>query len=79
VIENRVTHTKKNRGAFDGYDRRNAASGPQWTETCAEVAKLQISRGAVTLSVTAVVNASNNSEIGWRRRESNPGPKMHQD
>jgi hypothetical protein len=75
VIENRVTHTKKNRGAFDGYDRRNPTLGPQWTETCTEVAKLQISRGAVT----AVINAVNDSEIGWRRRESNPGPKMHQD
>jgi len=37
VIEGRVTHTSKGRGAFHGYNR-----GLQWAITCAEVAKLQI-------------------------------------
>lgn len=39
VIETRVTHTKKSRSAFDGYNR-----GRQWEITCAEVAKLKIAR-----------------------------------
>lgn len=39
VLEHRVTHTKKRRSAFDGYDR-----GVRWAKTCAEVAKLRISR-----------------------------------
>jgi SAM-dependent methyltransferase len=39
VIETRVTHTKKSRSAFDGYNR-----GRQWEITCAEVAKLRIAR-----------------------------------
>lgn len=37
VIETRVTHTKKSRSAFDGYNR-----GRQWAITCVEVAKLRI-------------------------------------
>ncbi len=39
LIETRVTHTKKRRSAFDGYNR-----GLQWERTCAEVAKLKIAR-----------------------------------
>jgi integrase len=39
IIEHRVTHTKKTRSAFGGYYR-----GTHWAETCAEVAKLRISR-----------------------------------
>lgn len=39
IIRDRVTHTKPRRDAFDGYDR-----GPHWAQTCAEVAKLRISR-----------------------------------
>jgi len=39
LIETRVTHTKKKRSAFEGYNR-----GLQWERTCAEVAKLKISR-----------------------------------
>ncbi len=42
VIETRVTHTKKSRSAFDGYNR-----GRQWEITCAEVAKLKIARRPV--------------------------------
>lgn len=39
IIESRVTHTKKARSAFDGYNR-----GLQWAKTCAEVTKLKITR-----------------------------------
>jgi len=35
-----VTHTRKSRSAFDGYNR-----GLQWERTCAEVLKLRITRG----------------------------------
>jgi hypothetical protein len=42
LIETRVTHTRKARSAFDGYNR-----GRQWELTCAEVAKLKISRRPV--------------------------------
>ena len=40
VLESRVTHTRKSRSAFDGYNR-----GLQWERTCAEVLKLRITRG----------------------------------
>ncbi|MGE0403297.1 MAG: hypothetical protein AB7T06_41705 [Kofleriaceae bacterium] len=81
IIESRVTHTKKNRRAFDGYIR-----GAQWAKTCAEVAKLQIVRrvpqvialpiaavaGESPYSATTVVASSGDSEgKEWRRRESN--------
>jgi hypothetical protein len=81
VIESRVTHTKRSRSAFRGYDR-----GERWAQTCAEVAKLRIvrePRGEV-----AVLQASTETpadlatpllhpddprrESEWRRRESNP-------
>ncbi len=39
LIETRVTHTRKKRSAFEGYNR-----GLQWDRTCAEVAKLKIAR-----------------------------------
>jgi hypothetical protein len=40
VFETRVTHTRKSRSAFDGYNR-----GLQWERTCAELSKLRITRG----------------------------------
>ncbi len=84
VIETRVTHTKKSRSAFDGYNR-----GLQWSITCAEVAKLRITRevevvaqpiavgaGAddgesITVALTVSATSGNDSEKEWRRRESN--------
>lgn len=39
IIRDRVTHTKPRRDGFDYYDR-----GDHWLETCAEVAKLKITR-----------------------------------
>ena len=36
----RVTHTRKSRTAFDGYNR-----GLHWDRTCAEIVKLRLSRG----------------------------------
>jgi hypothetical protein len=38
VIQTRVTHTRKARNAFDGYNR-------DWERRCAEIAKLRITRG----------------------------------
>lgn len=40
IIETRVTHTRKARSAFDGYNR-----GLHWERTCTEVSKLRITRG----------------------------------
>jgi len=40
VLETRVTHTRKSRSAFDGYNR-----GLQSERTCAEISKLRITRG----------------------------------
>jgi hypothetical protein len=94
IIETRVTHTRKSRNAFDGYNR-----GLHWDRTCAEIAKLRITRGPrsseiqhpiaasggevdpslVTLLVTAAATGDNNNEKSWRRRESNPRPEMRQD
>jgi hypothetical protein len=40
VLETRVTHTRKARNAFDGYNR-----GLHWDRTCTEISKLRIARG----------------------------------
>ncbi len=40
ILETRVTHTRKSRNAFHGYNR-----GLHWARTCAEIVKLQIQRG----------------------------------
>jgi hypothetical protein len=40
ILETRVTHTRKSRSAFDGYNR-----GLHWERTCAELSKLRIARG----------------------------------
>lgn len=50
VIRDRVTHTKPQRSAFDGYDR-----GPHWVETCREISKLKISRRTRTTSQIASI------------------------
>ena len=79
VIETRVTHTKRSRSAFDGYNR-----GRQWELTCAEVAKLRLARRAEDLEVPIAVGAAplvtvgattgDASGSGLRRRVSNPRP-----
>lgn len=76
VIESRVTHTKKSRSAFDGYNR-----GLQWAKTCGEVAKMNIRRrtpgelvalpiaataGSTAPSVTQPVAAPPGSELKAR-------------
>lgn len=58
VIEQRVTHTKKSRGAFQGYVRSS-----MWSQTCAEVAKLQIVRTNLAI-VPVLVAASGEGEPG---------------
>jgi len=80
-----VTHTRKSRSAFDGYNR-----GLHWERTCTELAKLRITRGArgsaaeqpiatsgdrvdpwlVTPLVTVPLTTTNDTEKSWRRRES---------
>lgn len=84
IIESRVTHTKPQRSAFDGYNRSR-----QWAIVCGEVAKLKISRvtapveqqavsAAVTGAVTAAASAEDDSGKEWRRRESNAtGSMLH--
>ena len=78
IIETRVTHTRKSRSAFDGYNR-----GTQWALTCAEVAKLKIElkKTAPEALGAALVQSPESSMIPdpkwWRRWESNPRPKMH--
>jgi len=93
ILETRVTHTRKSRSAFDGYNR-----GLHWERTCAELSKLRIARGARAEAAAAVaasapsgpdelaavlaavpITVNNDAEKSWRRRESNPRPKMGQD
>lgn len=59
VIETRVTHSKKSRGAFGGYNR-----GKQWEVTCTEVAKLQLTRlvgGAEPLATVRATGSGSSS------------------
>lgn len=77
----RITHTPgKGRRAFDRYDRAD-----YWPQLCAEVSKLAITPSAggrvITLGTvhgTAPGTGSDDYENLWRRRESNPGPRMLQ-
>jgi hypothetical protein len=46
VIETRVTHTRKARNVFDGYNR-----GLHWERTCSEILKLRITRGPQTSAI----------------------------
>lgn len=57
IIETRVTHTKKSRSAFDGYNR-----GRQWEITCCEVAKLNVTRPLATVLLQA--EASGEEQTG---------------
>jgi integrase len=70
IIEERVTHTKPRRDAFDGYDR-----GERWEATCREVAKLRVRRLADVM-LTASDSLDTSTTSGLRRRGSNrlPGP-----
>jgi hypothetical protein len=58
VIETRVTHTKKSRSAFDGYNR-----GQQWALTGAEVAKLRLTRSVGAGSPLATVSGSSSRNV----------------
>ena len=46
VIETRVTHGRKARNVFDGYNRRL-----HWERTCAEISKLRITRGPQSTTI----------------------------
>jgi hypothetical protein len=56
VIETRVTHTRKSRNAFKGYNR-----GLHWDRTCAEIAKLRITRGPRPEAIAAVIRGGGGS------------------
>jgi len=75
----RITHTPgKTRRAFDRYDRAD-----YWPQLCAEVSKLAITPnpggrviGRSTVHSTVLGSARKDTGISWRRRESNPRPRM---
>jgi len=46
VIETRMTHTRKARNVFDGYNR-----GLHWERTCSEILKFRITRGPQTSAI----------------------------
>jgi hypothetical protein len=52
ILENRVTHARQSRSAFDGYNR-----GPAVGADVRRVAKLRIARGARREAVSAVVGS----------------------
>lgn len=60
IIRDRVTHTKPKRSAFDGYDR-----GSHWISTCAEVAKLRISRRPSEPFATVLATEIESSTGNW--------------
>jgi len=57
VLETRVTHTRKSRNAFDGYNR-----GLQSERTCAEVSKLRIARGPRSSAIEQPIAARSGSD-----------------
>jgi hypothetical protein len=52
VIETRVTHIRKARNVFDGYNR-----GLHWERTCAEISKLRITRGPQSTAIEQPIAA----------------------
>ena len=79
----KITHTAgKTRRAFDRYDRAD-----YWPQLCAEVGKIDIApnaggrvlrlgTGRSTGHGTVARTARDDAGISWRRRESNPRPRM---
>src|SRR5882724_8672202 len=57
VIETRVTHTRKARNVFDGYNR-----GLHWERTCSEISKLRITRGPQTSAIEQPLPAGGGHE-----------------
>jgi len=57
VIETRVTHSRKARNVFDGYNR-----GLHWERTCAEISKLRIMRGPQSTAIEQPLPAGGESE-----------------
>jgi integrase len=72
----RITHTPgKGRRAFDRYDRAD-----YWPKLCAEVLKIRLPAAEAFWSPfgSDAEPSVIEGEKQWRRRESNPGPKMLQ-
>jgi hypothetical protein len=57
VIETRVTHSRKARNVFDGYNR-----GLHWERTCAEISKLRITRGPQSTAIEQPLPAGGEPE-----------------
>jgi hypothetical protein len=57
VIETRVTHSRKARNVFDGYNR-----GLHWERTCAEISKLRITRGPQSTAIEQPLPAGGGPE-----------------
>jgi integrase len=57
VIETHVTHTRKARNVFDGYNR-----GLHWERTCSEILKLRITRGPQTSAIEQPLPAGGGHE-----------------
>ena len=57
VIETRVTHSRKARNVFDGYNR-----GLHWERTCAEISKLRITRGPQSTKIEQPLPAGGEPE-----------------
>jgi len=65
VLETRVTHTRKSRNAFDGYNR-----GLQCERTCAEVLKLRIARGGRSSAAEQLIAAGSGGGLAAVRCSS---------
>ncbi|CAN5178576.1 hypothetical protein BH11MYX1_BH11MYX1_04450 [soil metagenome] len=73
IIRDRITHTKRKKNAFDGYDR-----GTHFTQTCAELSKLRIQRRLVTGLGTAEANGSiSNDKSGSEGGDRTPDPAVN--
>ena len=57
VIETRVTHSRKARNVFDGYN-----CGLHWERTCAEISKLRITRGPHSTAIDRPLPAGGGPE-----------------
>jgi len=65
VLESRVTHTRKSRSAFDGYNR-----GLQWERTCAESLEASHHPGWPEFGGRA-------ADRGWIRGRIRGGDSLH--
>jgi hypothetical protein len=72
VLETRVTHTRKSRSAFDGYNRRL-----HWERTCAELSKLRIARGPRGSAAEQPIAASGDRADPWLASDRDADKHLH--